>query len=192
MSNNNVISFIKKKTGNDNNSYVKYFLGPELRYSGTLPCSNNNNLEEFLLLGTDRIINEYDDNGVHYTQIDFRRESDIEEYYYIKIVEYQGSSSADIVVEGTDLVISDGNFTYNPSTTTLEQNSFDSTVSWSNNGIVVAPVYKLQSYILKYRPKDSRREETDVTVAEKLIKKEIVVQNGIDHLITKEIITNRL
>jgi len=52
-----VISEIKQKINNNGSiEYVSYKLGPELKYISSLFNSNNNNLEEMLLLGTDKII----------------------------------------------------------------------------------------------------------------------------------------
>lgn len=53
LANNAVISKISKK--NSGGTFDEYNIGPELRFVGAQYNSNNNNLEEQLIIGTDKV-----------------------------------------------------------------------------------------------------------------------------------------
>lgn len=88
LTRNNVITIIKQKVSSNN--YDDYPIGPELRYVGALPTSNNNNFEEELLLGEDKDISTYieEENDIKYKYqiIKYKRDND-KNYYVLNIKE---------------------------------------------------------------------------------------------------------
>ena len=84
---NHVISSLQRKQGN---SFTNYDIGPELRYIGALPTSNNNNLEEEMILGEDKLIFSKieEEQGIYYKyqEFKFKKENDTS-YYILKIKE---------------------------------------------------------------------------------------------------------
>lgn len=99
MASNQVTSQIRERSINGSYDTI-YNLGPELRYTGALPSSNNNNLEEELLLGEDKITTKwYDDvNSVYRTTIEYRKNSDSGNYYVLEIYDYVKKSAIGITV----------------------------------------------------------------------------------------------
>ena len=108
MAINNLISHICEKDANGNFDNI-FYLSPKLRYAKPLPTSNNNNLEEELLLGEDKIITKgYDSTINAYKQtIEFRRDADTGDYYELEILDYtetEGEPEIDITVENTKMI----------------------------------------------------------------------------------------
>lgn len=85
---NNVISSLQEKISEG--SFNTYEIGPELRYIGALPTSNNNNFEEEMLLGEDKLIitqiKDEDDALYKYQDFKFKRPGDLK-YYILKVKE---------------------------------------------------------------------------------------------------------
>lgn len=79
-----ISQFRRKNTGG---TYDTFYLGPEQHYSRALPTSNNNNLEEQLLMGVDKIVRIWHDDAENVDRkvIEFRRESDTTDYYILDI-----------------------------------------------------------------------------------------------------------
>ena len=78
-----VFSFVNKK--DEYGNFSPLYLSPEQRYIKPTRSSNNNNLEEQLLLGTDRIITSWQEDEVTYREhIEFRPiDDDLSTDYYI-------------------------------------------------------------------------------------------------------------
>lgn len=105
MTTNNVITQLNIKNNNGNNTY---YIGPELKYVGSLTASNSHNLEEQMLMGVDRYIESYYDS-VHNTQvevIEFRRAGDTK-YYSLEKVIYDNNVIVDSVIEQDTLYYTD-------------------------------------------------------------------------------------
>lgn len=82
---NNVISQLNIKRGTLGDEYDTYYIGPELKYIGSLATSNNHNLEEQMIMGVDRKVTSYYDsaNRAQIEIIDFCRDGDTK-YYSLK------------------------------------------------------------------------------------------------------------
>lgn len=70
--------------------YVPFSIGVEQRYVKPIAKSNNNNLEEQLLLGVDSITTAWDDNGVQRYKTEYRRDTDLDNYYVLDSFIYAG------------------------------------------------------------------------------------------------------
>ena len=83
---NQIISSLERKL--ESGLPEHYDLGPELRYLGALPTSNNNNFEEEMLLGEDKLITSkiIKENDVYYKYQEFKFKREVDENYYVLIV----------------------------------------------------------------------------------------------------------
>lgn len=90
-----IISMLKHKTSTGD--FNPLYLGPEQRYVGALRKSNNNNIEEQLLLGVDQIKTSWDEGVAKREHIEFRSTDDptetgfyiLDSYIYGEITEVE-------------------------------------------------------------------------------------------------------
>lgn len=88
---NNVVSSLQKIL--KDNKYETYHIGPELRYVGPLSISNNNNLEEEILLGEEKLVKTQvydvssDNNYYKYQEFEFRQKDAVKNFYVLKVTE---------------------------------------------------------------------------------------------------------
>lgn len=178
-----IISRIREK--NSTGSYETFYLGPEQRYSGALPTSNNNNLEEQLLMGVDRITKSWHDNATNTDQkiVEFRRQSDTKNYY---ILESITAKENEIYVR--DDVIYFGNGTHmRVDDETMVETIYESGTYYdgSNESLVVHPASEQEDDTLYFMKNDG----TKLKVSSKKVTKEIDENNVVT---VKEVITNYL
>ena len=69
-----VVRYLRKKT-NGGYTEAPTYLGSEQKFVGALRNSNDNNLEEQFLLGTDCLTTEWEDNGNSYIRKEERKYS---------------------------------------------------------------------------------------------------------------------
>ena len=106
MIDNQVIS---KLQGPEGNGYVP--VGPDLRYIGKLPGTNNNNFEEEYILGEDKQITRsytVDGKGVpcYKEVIEYRNKNILYNYYELEYFEYDmRPQRQDITVDGDKMTI---------------------------------------------------------------------------------------
>ena len=191
MANIKIIDQIKRSKGDDGSgvTYDTFMLGPQLKYVSSLGTSNNNNLEEMLLLGTDRVIERWTDvDGTERERIEYRKDNDTNGFYILDIFKYSSTHSQDNVTIGdnNNIIFNGLNYTYNSSTTALELPQDSSMIyNPATRSFEIAPVVISENYKLDYKKLDG----TIVHVSEKSITNYIDVNN---HIIVKEEITNLL
>lgn len=109
-----VIHAVSKKSSESQSPRETMSFGPELKYVGALPTSNNYNFEEEILLGEDKIIEkEYDfydteESKTCYHEIRYYTNyPSIYGYYYLEYFEYDTrvNPDYDYRVDGTKLII---------------------------------------------------------------------------------------
>lgn len=135
MADNKIISQLKNKI--NNGQFEIYNLGPELKYVGSLPLSGNNNLEEQLLLGGNKIIQSWEEsNGTKVKIIEFRQESDNTNYYVLEEYQYNGTQGARIYILNKTAFLDktlSSNFNYKTVTKRLAEKRYDSGISYDDN-----------------------------------------------------------
>ena len=184
MANSSVISEIRKK--NALGTYDIYQISPQLKYSKALLTSNNNNLEEQLLMGVDKIIRSWYDEtaGVQRQIIEFRRSSDTNNYYFLDVYKYNNGSNDNIYIIN-DIIYFTENMTVTG--TTLEEINYDSHLIYNpiNKELAILPTLTSEKDYLYF--KDAGGSETLVS------SKEITMNFDITGtVITTEKITNHL
>ena len=98
-----IISQVKRK--NSTGDYDIYNIGPDLKYVGSLLASGTNNLEEEVVFGTDKIIKKQEQDNINKEVIEYRRESDANNYYIVEIDKFNNESQSDIHVDGTTIYL---------------------------------------------------------------------------------------
>lgn len=129
-----IISMLKQKS--DNGDFNPLYLGPEQRYIGALRKSNNNNIEEQLLLGVDRIITSWNEGDTIREHIEFRDNEDPDEtgYYILDRWIYGETSEIEEEDIDNDAFIKDNTLMFN--TGTVQQND-DKLEDLKNDGFMV-------------------------------------------------------
>ena len=184
MANNEIISQMRRKKADG--SYDILQLGPEQCYSAALPTSNNNNLEEQLLLGVDRIVKFWydDENHVDRRRIEYRRSTDTVGYYILDIYQYKViDNTADVYVTGDDITFSSNMSVANE---TMMQDNYDKKIKYNDETLVIQFEGVIERDVLTYVQNDG----TVINVSEKVISRE-VDEDG-DTIIITEAITNYL
>lgn len=102
MAENKVIYAVSKKDSETQSPREIEAMGPELKYVGALPTSNNYNFEEEILLGEDKIIekenNYYDPDTLKRCYHEKRYYTNIKSnlgYYYLEYFEYDTRANED-------------------------------------------------------------------------------------------------
>lgn len=129
-----IISMLKQKS--DSGDFNPLYLGPEQRYVGALRKSNNNNIEEQLLLGVDRIITSWNEGDTIREHIEFRDNEDPDEtgYYILDRWIYGETSEIEEEDIDNDAFIKDNTLMFN--TGTVQQND-DKLEDLKNDGFMV-------------------------------------------------------
>lgn len=129
-----IISMLRQKS--DNGNFSPLYLGPEQRYVGALRKSNNNNIEEQLLLGVDRIITSWNEGDTIREHIEFRDNEDPDEtgYYILDRWIYGETSEIEEEDIDNDAFIKDNTLMFN--TGTVQQND-DKLEDLKNDGFMV-------------------------------------------------------
>lgn len=129
-----IISMLKQKS--DNGDFNPLYLGPEQQYVGALRKSNNNNIEEQLLLGVDRIITSWNEGDTIREHIEFRDNEDPDEtgYYILDRWIYGETSEIEEEDIDNDAFIKDNTLMFN--TGTVQQND-DKLEDLKNDGFMV-------------------------------------------------------
>lgn len=187
-----IISMLKQKS--DNGDFNPLYLGPEQRYIGALRKSNNNNIEEQLLLGVDRIITSWNEGDTIREHIEFRDNEDPDEtgYYILDRWIYGETSEIEEEDIDNDAFIKDNTLMFN--TGTVQQND-DKLEDLKNDGFMVinndenslllSSTFILLKDVLKFKQSNG----DILNVSQKITTKKYD-NDGKD--ITKEIITNFL
>ena len=181
----NIISKIKRKVANG--SFEDFFLGPEQKYVGALTLSGNNNLEEQLLIGENKIITSWiESDGTKRKTIEYRTETDSNNFYILEWYEYIGTYGSDYYVEDGNLHILDGNFFYNQGNSSLEESEYNSIIQYIelNNNLKINADVCVEKYELKYKNENNQI----INISSKKI-----IESTLNNITTrKEIITNYL
>ena len=192
MANTQVISQIKKKI-NDSDQAL-YHIGPELKYVGALLSSNNNNLEEQLLIGIDKIIKEQtevdiDRHDIKKTKIEFRKPNDTENYYILEISEYSPEAGmGNIYVRGRNIYLQEI-MSADESDNSAREDEYNETIYYENNGLHIAPDIIIENSILSQKPAANEAIK-QVSIKNKIQSYETIDNNTVK--VIKEIITNVL
>lgn len=184
-----IIDHIKRKKANGD--YDTFYLGPQLCNIKALPTSNNNNLEEMLLMSTDKVITSwYDDvNKLNMSKIEFRRKDDTQNFYFLEVAKYIDNRSKDnIYVDTSTNAIVFGN-----GSAEIEQGDEHSLemaettnahYDEDEHGAVISPVFRVKKNILWYQ--NGPDPATDkVFVSEKIVTQEKDIDDAAK-TITKE------
>lgn len=200
MVDNKVISHldILEKDENDKTIITNtdvYNLGPETKYIGALQASNNNNFDEFFLLGTDKITSIQTDEETNRNKetIEFRRSND-EGYYYKIEKEKYTEINDDIKVESISGIYTltfenENDMNYDSTNERLVQNADNVYVYIDEGTFNIEGFTDKEDWILKYII-DNTLNPTEVS--EKHITKLHRVQNGVPGIVTTESIINKL
>lgn len=187
-----IISMLKQKS--DNGDFNPLYLGPEQRYIGALRKSNNNNIEEQLLLGVDRIITSWNEGDTIREHIEFRDNEDPDEtgYYILDRWIYGETSEIEEEDIDNDAFIKDNTLMFN--TGTVQQND-DKLEDLKNDGFMVinndenslllSSTFILLKDVLKFKQSNG----DILNVSQKITTKKY---NNDGKSIIKEIITNFL
>lgn len=187
-----IISMLKQKS--DNGDFNPLYLGPEQRYVGALRKSNNNNIEEQLLLGVDRIITSWNEGDTIREHIEFRDNEDPDEtgYYILDRWIYGETSEIEEEDIDNDAFIKDNTLMFN--TGTVQQND-DKLEDLKNDGFMVinndenslllSSTFILLKDVLKFKQSNG----DILNVSQKITTKKY---NNDGKSIIKEIITNFL
>ena len=156
MANTQVISQIKEKI-NSSGDQALYHIGPELKYVGALLSSNNNNLEEQLLIGVDRIVKEQtevdiDQHDIKKTKIEFRKPNDTENYYILEISEYDPEAGmGNIYVRGQNIYLQEI-MSADESDNSAHEDEYNESLYYEDNGLHIAPDIIIENSILSQKP----------------------------------------
>lgn len=184
-----IISMLKQKS--DNGDFNPLYLGPEQRYIGALRKSNNNNIEEQLLLGVDRIITSWNEDNVTREHIEFRDNEDPNEtgYYILDSYIYGETSEAgnisDAIIEGNALIFNADAVQLNDNILEDLRNDGFMTIDDDENSLLLSSTFILRRDMLRFKQSNGNI----LAVSGKITMKKYG-NDGKD--ITKEIITNFL
>jgi len=184
-----IISMLKQKS--DNGNFSPLYLGPEQRYIGALRKSNNNNIEEQLLLGVDRIITSWNEDNVTREHIEFRDNEDPNEtgYYILDSYIYGETSEAgnisDAIIEGNALIFNADAVQLNDNILEDLRNDGFMTIDDDENSLLLSSIFILLRDTLRFKQSNGNI----LDVSGKITTKKYG-NDGKD--ITKEIITNFL
>lgn len=184
-----IISMLRQKS--DNGNFNPLYLGPEQRYIGALRKSNNNNIEEQLLLGVDRIITSWDEDNVTREHIEFRDNEDPNEtgYYILDSYIYGETSEAgnisDAIIEGNALIFNADAVQLNDNILEDLRNDGFMTIDDDENSLLLSSIFILLRDTLRFKQSNGNI----LDVSGKITTKKYG-NDGKD--ITKEIITNFL
>lgn len=184
-----IISMLRQKS--DNGNFSPLYLGPEQRYIGALRKSNNNNIEEQLLLGVDRIITSWDEDNVTREHIEFRDNEDPNEtgYYILDSYIYGETSEAgnisDAIIEGNALIFNADAVQLNDNILEDLRNDGFMTIDDDENSLLLSSTFILLRDTLRFKQSNGNI----LDVSGKITTKKYG-NDGKD--ITKEIITNFL
>ena len=184
MATSQVISQMRRKKADG--SYDIFQIGPDLQFVGALPTSNNNNLEEQLLLGVDRIVRFWydDENHVDRRRIEYRKSTDLHDYYVLDIYLYKTfTDENDVYVDDDDITFSSNMSVANEE---MMQDHYDKKITYNNETMVIQFEGVIERDILTYVQSDG----TVLPIAEKTLTRE-VDEDGNTIIIT-EAITNSL
>ena len=190
MANIDIISQIKRKNGQD---YDIYQIGPELRYTGALMSSNNNNLEEFLLLGTDGITKTWQEGNTIKKVIEFKKRDsltgvwDDSDYYILEIEEDLNGQGGNIQVSDEAIDLEDV-MSFNSTNQGAVEDAQDGYLSYSNDAIYISQDVGIERQQLFYKDKDKLIQP----VAVKDVLQTYEDMGGNTVKVTKEIIKNLL
>ena len=98
-----IVSVLQQKDSEGN--YHPFHIGPEQRYVGATRKTNNNNLEEQLLLGIDRIKTSWIEEGIKREKIEFRDNERTDDNGYYILDSYIYLDENDIYTENNSLYI---------------------------------------------------------------------------------------
>ena len=178
-----IISQFRRK--NTSGTYDTFYLGPEQRYSKALPTSNNNNLEEQLLMGVDKITKVWHDeeSDTDRKSIEFRREGDTKNYYIIESVTQQEN---EIYINNDVIYFGNGTNIWAVNET-MTQTVYNSSTYYDqdNESLVTHPASAQNEDTLYFINNDGAK----IKVSSKKITNEKDENNVV---ITKEVITNYL
>lgn len=184
-----IISMLRQKS--DNGNFSPLYLGPEQRYIGALRKSNNNNIEEQLLLGVDRIITSWNEDNVKREHIEFRDNEDPNEtgYYILDSYIYGETSEAenisDAIIEGNALIFNADAVQLNNNILEDLRNDGFMTIDDDENSLLLSSTFILRRDMLRFKQSNGNI----LAVSGKITMKKYG-NDGKD--ITKEIITNFL
>lgn len=184
-----IISMLRQKS--DNGNFRPLYLGPEQRYIGALRKSNNNNIEEQLLLGVDRIITSWNEDNVKREHIEFRDNEDPNEtgYYILDSYIYGETSEAgnisDAIIEGNALIFNADAVQLNDNILEDLRNDGFMTIDDDENSLLLSSTFILRRDMLRFKQSNGNI----LAVSGKITMKKYG-NDGKD--ITKEIITNFL
>lgn len=184
-----IISMLRQKS--DNGNFSPLYLGPEQRYIGALRKSNNNNIEEQLLLGVDRIITSWNEDNVKREHIEFRDNEDPNEtgYYILDSYIYGETSEAgnisDAIIEGNALIFNADAVQLNDNILEDLRNDGFMTIDDDENSLLLSSTFILRRDMLRFKQSNGNI----LAVSGKITMKKYG-NDGKD--ITKEIITNFL
>lgn len=184
-----IISILRQKS--DNGDFNPLYLGPEQRYIGALRKSNNNNIEEQLLLGVDRIITSWNEDNVKREHIEFRDNEDPNEtgYYILDSYIYGETSEAgnisDAIIEGNALIFNADAVQLNDNILEDLRNDGFMTIDDDESSLLLSSTFILRRDMLRFKQSNGNI----LAVSGKITMKKYG-NDGKD--ITKEIITNFL
>ena len=181
MPNTQIVAEVAKKRLDG--SFDTYYLGPEQRYSGALPSSNNNNLEEQLLMDVDKVVTKTHDpiNNVDVIVTEFKRESDTNNYYVLRSTVTQAN---DIFVDENGVIhFGDGTHMAVGEHETMVETEFNSKIFYDPTVETLETYPEQGGEVHKLFFKNSLEEE--VPVSTKTVTRETTT-NGVS---IKEVIT---
>lgn len=184
-----IISMLRQKS--DDGDFHPLYLGPEQRYIGALRKSNNNNIEEQLLLGVDRIITSWNEDNVTREHIEFRDNEDPNEtgYYILDSYIYGETSEAgnisDAIIEGNALIFNADAVQLNDNILEDLRNDGFMTIDDDENSLLLSSAFILLRDTLRFKQSNGNI----LDVSGKITTKKYG-NDGKD--IMKEIITNFL
>lgn len=185
-----IISMLRQKS--DNGNFSPLYLGPEQRYIGALRKSNNNNIEEQLLLGVDQIITSWNEDNVEREHIEFRDNEDPDEtgYYILDSYTYEeifgtGNINEDTFIEDNALMFNTGTVQQNGDKLEDLRNDGFMAIDNDENSLLLSSTFVLRKDVLKFKQNNGNI----LDVSQKITTKKYG-NDGKD--ITKEIITNFL
>lgn len=187
-----IISMLRQKS--DNGNFSPLYLGPEQRYVGALRKSNNNNIEEQLLLGVDRIITSWNEGDTIREHIEFRDNEDPDEtgYYILDRWIYGETSEIEEEDIDNDAFIKDNTLMFN---TGIVQQNDDKLEDLKNDGFMVInndenSLLLSSTFILRRDMLRFKQSNGNILAVSGKITMKKYGNDGKD--ITKEIITNFL
>lgn len=195
-----VISYLKQYLDESNpNSKDPVYFSTEQHFVKPLINSGVNNLEEQLLLGMNRIITKWTEDGTDRERIEFRKDDNDGRYYVLDSYIYNagsGSQESDVFVTSNTLYFNDEDFSkpgpveFDGDTLfDLPDNEVIMTMPTGENAVYIRSAYVSRVDILKYYVE----EDPDLIiydVAKKVTKVNFETVDGIDKTIIEEKITH--